>query len=113
MGDLVIPFDTTTILKDLAIAAGIMVAIQGLKNLLPGIFDKVPNLGRWIAALGVLLATLPGCLKGGIDVSCVINAVAVFLAAVGIYHSVAQSGGSVTPPLPPAQQPPVVGGPHP
>jgi uncharacterized membrane protein required for colicin V production len=94
--------DTSAILKILATASGIMVAIQGLKNLFPAIFAKVPNLGMWIAAVAALIASLSGCLSSGVDIGCVIQAVLTFLAAVGIYHSVAQAGGAVNPPLPPA-----------
>jgi uncharacterized membrane protein required for colicin V production len=95
-------FDTSGILKILGMAAGIFAAIQGLKNIFPALFDKIPNLGRWIAALAALAAALVPCLTGGIDLNCILAAVLTFLSAVGIYHSVSQAGGAVNPPLPPS-----------
>jgi len=90
-----LPFDTTAILKILGYAAGIFAFIQGLKNIFPSLFDKIPNLGRWVAALAALAASLVPCLSGGgIDFGCLANAVLTFLAAVGIYHSVAQASGT-------------------
>jgi len=96
-------FDTSNILRILGIAAGIFATIQGLKNILPSLFDKVPNLGRWIAALAALATGLVPCFaNNGVDLNCVLTAVMTFLAAVGIYHSVAQaSGNQAQPPAPP------------
>ena len=90
-----IAFNTAQILTILGTAAGIFAAIQGLKNIFPSLFDKVPNLGRWLAALGALVTGLIPCFSGGgIDLHCVLTAVLTFLGAVGIYHSVAQASGT-------------------
>jgi len=97
-----IPLDTSKIVTILTQGAGIMVFIQGLKNFFPTIFDKTPKLAQILAAVAALIAALIPCLKSGIDAGCVVQAVLTFLTAIGIYHSVAQSGGSVQPPLPPS-----------
>lgn len=99
-----IAFNSAGILKALGIGAGIFAFVQGLKNLVPSLFDKVPNLARWIAGLTALAAALVPCfLSGaGADLNCIADAILAFLTAVGLYHSVAQAGGSVQPPLPPA-----------
>lgn len=97
-----VPIDTTHLMQWLASGAGIMVAIQGLKNLLPGVFDKSPKIAIIIAGVGALVTGLVPCVSGkGIDIGCAVNALMTFLVAIGAYHSVSQAGGGVKPPLPP------------
>lgn len=99
-------FDTSHLMQWLTQGASIMALIQGLKNFFPAIFEKTPQLARIIAAVAALVAGLIPCIgTTGIDANCVVGAVFTFLTAIGVYHSVAQSGGAVQPPLPPAAKP--------
>ena len=102
-----IPLDTTHIATYLASGGIVMVTIQALKNLLPTIFASNPKLSQILAAVLYLVVSAAACLVGGkgIDAGCIVNAIVTFLSAIGIYHSVAQAGGSVQAPLPPAPKP--------
>ena len=92
---------TGSIAQWLAQGAAIFALIQGLKNLFPTVFQG--KVAQILAAIGALLTSLIPCItSGSVDFNCIAGAVVTFLTAIGVYHSVSQSGGAVNPPLPSA-----------
>jgi hypothetical protein len=89
-----------TILHILAIATGIFVAIQGLKNIpfIAPLFVKYPAVAVILNAAGAFAASLTTCISGKVDFMCVITAIGVFVGAAGLHSVATVIGGSTTSP---------------